>query len=37
MVGMDSLLNANLVHRKSEDMRSIMDSLSFIMEDMSRN
>lgn len=36
-VGMDALLNANLVHRKSQDMRSIMDNLSFIMEDMSKN
>ena len=37
MIGMGSLLNANLLHRKSQDMRSIMDNLSFIMEDMSRN
>jgi len=37
MVGMDSLLNANVVHRKSENIRAIMDNLSFIMEDMSRN
>ena len=37
MIGMDTLLNANLVHRKSQDMRSIIDNLSFIMEDMSRN
>jgi len=36
-IGMGSLLNANLLHQKSQDMRSIMDSLSFIMEDMSRN
>jgi len=36
-MGMSSLLNANLVHQKSEDMRSILDSLSFVMEDMSRN
>ncbi len=37
MVGMGSLLNANLVHQKSRDMRSIMDNLSFIIEDMSRS
>ncbi|MBU0611912.1 prepilin-type N-terminal cleavage/methylation domain-containing protein [Patescibacteria group bacterium] len=37
MFGMGSLLNANLIHRKSQDVRSIMDNLSFIMEDMSRN
>ncbi len=35
--GMGSLLNANFLHRKSQDMRSIMDSLSFAMEDMSRS
>lgn len=37
MIGMGALLNANLVHKKTEDMRSIMDNLSFILEDMSRN
>jgi len=37
MYGMTSLLNANLVHRKSQDLRSIIDNLSFIMEDMSKN
>ena len=36
-VGMGSLLNTTLLHRKSQDMRSIMDNLSFIMEDMSKN
>ena len=37
MAGMNALLNANLLHQKSQSMRSIMDNLSFIMEDMSRN
>lgn len=37
MVGMTSLLNANLVHKKSENMRSIIDNLNFVMEDMSKN
>ena len=37
MTGMGALLNANLLHQKSQDMRSIMDNLSFILEDMSRN
>lgn len=37
MAGMGALLNANLLHQKSKDMRSIMDNLSFIMEDISRN
>ncbi len=37
MIGMGALLNANLLHIKSQDMRSIIDNLSFIMEDMSNN
>ncbi len=37
MFGMGSLLNSSLIHKKSQDMRSIMDSLSFVMEDISRN
>lgn len=37
MAGMAALLNANVLHRKSQDMRSIIDNLSFVMEDMSRN
>ncbi|MFA6177302.1 MAG: hypothetical protein WC694_00165 [Candidatus Paceibacterota bacterium] len=36
-IAMGSLLNANLLHKKSQKMRSIIDNLSFIMEDMSRN
>lgn len=35
--GMGALMNANLLHQKSQSMRSIMDNLSFIMEDMGRN
>lgn len=35
--GMGSLLNVNLLHQKSRDMRSILDNLSFVMEDISRN
>ncbi len=35
--GMGALLNANLIQQKTQDMRSIMDNLSFILEDMSRN
>lgn len=37
MTGMGALLNANLIHQKSRDMRSIMDNLNFVMEDMSKN
>lgn len=36
-IGLSSLLNANLLDRKSKDLRSIIDNLSFIMEDISRN
>lgn len=37
MAGMGALLNANLIHEKSKNMRSIMDNLSFIMDDISKN
>jgi Tfp pilus assembly protein PilW len=37
MMGMGALLNANALHQKSQNMRSIIDNLSFVMEDMSRN
>lgn len=37
MYGMGALLNANALHQKSQSMRSILDSLSFITEDISRN
>jgi type II secretory pathway pseudopilin PulG len=37
LAGMTSLLSAAAVHQKSQDLRSIMDSLSFITEDISRN
>ena len=37
MSGMNALLNANLLYQKSQDVRSILDNLSFIMEDISRN
>jgi len=35
--GMGSLLGASSLHKKSQDMRSILDSLSFIIDDISRN
>jgi len=37
VIGMGAVLNANLLHNKSQNMRSIMDNLNFIMEDMSKN
>lgn len=36
-MGMNSLLNANVVLNKAKDSRAIMDNLTFIMEDMSKN
>ena len=36
-IGMGSLLNANMLSNKSQKMRSIMDSMSFTIEDMSRS
>lgn len=36
-IGMNGLLQSNLVLNKSRDMRNIMDNLAFIMEDMSRS
>jgi len=35
--GVAAILNVNYINRKTKDMRSIMDNLSFIMEEMSRN
>lgn len=37
MVGTTAILNAYTVGNKSKGMRSIMDNLSFVMEEMSRN
>ena len=37
VIGIGALLNAYTINKKSQDMRSIMDGLSFTMEDMSRN
>lgn len=36
MAGMTALLNASALHQKAQNMRSLMDNLSFIMDDMSR-
>ena len=36
-IGIGSLLNATSLNRKSQNTRSIMDNLSFIMEDISKN
>ena len=37
MIGIDSLLNASLIYQKSRDQRSVMDNLTFIIEDISKN
>lgn len=36
-IGIGSLLNAYKTYNKTKDMRSIMDSLNFVMEDMSKS
>ena len=36
-LGMGALLNANSLYNKSKGMRSIMDNLSFTIEDLSKN
>jgi len=36
-IGMESLLNTSFIHSKSESQRSVMDNISFIMEEMSKN
>ena len=36
-IGIGALLNVNLIHQKSQNMRSILDNLSFVMEDMGKN
>lgn len=37
IAGMSSLLTASNAHQKTQDVRSIMDSLTFVMEEISRN
>jgi prepilin-type N-terminal cleavage/methylation domain-containing protein len=37
MIGMDALLNVGVIHQKSQNTRSLIDSLSFVMEDISKN
>lgn len=35
--GMNAIFNANLISHKSEDVRSIVDNMNFILEEMSRS
>ena len=37
IIGTGAVLQTNLIHKKSQTMRSVMDNLNFIMEDMVRN
>jgi len=37
VAGTGALMNVSLIHKKSQDMRSIMDSLNYSLDDMSRN
>ena len=36
-IGVGALLNASAVHNKTKGMRSVLDSMTFTMEEMSRN
>ncbi len=36
-IGVGAVLNSNNTHKKSQTVRAVLDNLSFIMEDMSRN
>jgi len=36
-IGMAAVLNVNATHKKSQQMRALIDNLNFIMEDMARN
>ncbi len=36
-IGINALLSASVLHDKSQGMRSILDSMSFAMEDISKN
>lgn len=37
LVGVRVLLSANQSHKTTENLRAVMDSMSFVMEDMARN
>src|SRR3989344_3466899 len=37
LAGTNALLNANLVHQKSQDGRDILDSAGFALNELSRN
>jgi prepilin-type N-terminal cleavage/methylation domain-containing protein len=36
-IGTGAVLQTNTVHKKAQNMRSVMDNLNFIIEDMARN
>jgi len=37
VMGIEAVLNANLSHQETQGLRTIIDNLNFVMEDMSRN
>ncbi|MDQ3076059.1 MAG: hypothetical protein M3Q34_02935 [bacterium] len=37
LAGMNAIFNANLISHKSEDIRSIVDNMNFVLEEMSRS
>ncbi len=37
VMGVEAVLNTNLSHKETQGLRTIIDNLNFVMEDMSRN
>jgi prepilin-type N-terminal cleavage/methylation domain-containing protein len=37
VIGIGAVLNANLLHKKTQSVRAVIDNLGFVMEDISRN
>ncbi len=37
VMGVEAVLNTNLSHKETQNLRTIIDNLNFVMEDMSRN
>ncbi len=37
VIGIGAVLNANLLHKKTQSVRAVVDNLGFVMEDIARN
>lgn len=37
VIGIGAVLNANLLHKKTQSVRAVIDNLGFVMEDIARN